>query len=398
MDKFEKVFEKAYSAFVPSEREQIKRDKTAKEIINLLNEKMHTRGLNVEFRFGGSYAKGTWIKGESDIDIFAVFDSEEDMKRLSDLVPDGFIPTFGTRKYFKGQFNGIKIEVVPVLRFSDANEVKNSIDLSVLHANYINSFLSSQQKKDVIILKAFCKANGCYGSETYMHGFSGYSLEVLIKEFGSIMSLIKAVNLWKLPVVIGKATGSNISPICLLDPTNKKRNICASVNEENLSKFVLSIKHFYISPSFDFFIKESLKERIPKEVKARGTKLFAFTTKIIEPRDMFLSKYVKNLDKLIKELRSNDVEIYSYDINYTEKDAVLFIQVKNWPKTKTKAVCGPDVFSSVDILENFISAHNKVFTAGKFVCYDKKYNIKDFNKFILLKIKEYMSPKSILND
>ena len=395
MDKFKKVFDRAYSIFVSSQREKSRLDKIAEELMGLLNKNASNKKVNVEFRFSGSYAKGTWIKNESDIDVFAIFNSEGEMKNLSFLVPKNFIPAFGTRKYFKGLFNGIKVEIVPVLRFSDINLVENSIDLSTLHSNYINSSLSNSQKKDVIILKAFCKANNCYGSETYMHGFSGYSLEVLIKEFGSFAALMEAVNSWKPPILIGKTSNKNIYPIFLSDPTNIKRNICASVNEENLSKFVLAMKRFYLSPSFDFFIKKSIKTNVLKEVKERGTKLFIFNTKIIEPRDVFLSKYVKNLDKLIKELKAEDIEIYSFDVDFNEKSAILFLQVKNVPKAKTKIVYGPDVFSAADIIKNFINVHKKVFIVGKFICYDKKYNVENFNKFILLKIKEYMSPKSI---
>lgn len=395
MDKFKKVFDRAYSIFVSSQREKSRLDKIAEELMGLLNKNASNKKVNVEFRFSGSYAKGTWIKNESDIDIFAIFNSEGEMKNLSSLVPKNFIPAFGTRKYFKGLFNGIKVEIVPVLRFSDINLVENSIDLSTLHSNYINSSLSNSQKKDVIILKAFCKANNCYGSETYMHGFSGYSLEVLIKEFGSFTALMEAVNSWKPPIIIGKTSNKNVYPIFLSDPTNIKRNICASVNEENLSKFVLAMKRFYLSPSFDFFIKKSIKTNVLKEVKERGTKLFIFNTKIIEPRDVFLSKYVKNLDKLIKELKAEDIEIYSFDVDFNEKSAILFLQVKNVPKAKTKIVYGPDVFSAADIIKNFINVHKKVFIVGKFICYDKKYNVENFNKFILLKIKEYMSPKSI---
>ncbi|MCL4372981.1 nucleotidyltransferase domain-containing protein [Candidatus Parvarchaeota archaeon] len=395
MDKFKKVLDKAYSVFVPSEKEKAKLDKTAEELITLLNKNARNTGVGVEFKFSGSYAKGTWIKNESDIDLFAIFNSEEEMKSLSSLVPKNFIPTFGTRKYFRGLFNGIEVEVVPVLRFSDINSVENSIDLSVLHADYINSSLSSSQKKDVIILKAFCKANNCYGSETYMHGFSGYSLEVMTKEFGSFTALVEAVNSWKPPIIIGKALNKNSSHIFLSDPTNTKRNICASVSEENLSRFVFSMKRFYLFPSFDFFIKQSIKKRVLKEVKARGTKLFVFTTKIIQPKDVFLSRYIKNLDRLVKELKAEDIEIYSFDVDFNEKSASLFLQVKNVPKTKTKKVYGPEVFSKVEIVKNFINVHKNVFIAGKFICYDKIYNVKDFNKFILLKIKEYMSPKSI---
>ena len=41
----------------------------------------------------------------------------------------------------------------------------------------------------------------------------------------------------------------------------------------------------------------------------------------------------------------------------------------------------------IPIIKNFINVHKKVFIVGKFICYDKKYNVENFNKFILLKIK-----------
>ena len=148
----------------------------------------------------------------------AVFESENDIKTLSYLVPKNFTAVFGTRKYFRGRVSGITVEVVPVLRFSDIKKVNNSVDLSVLHANYINSVLSDPQKNDVILLKALCKANTCYGSETYMHGFSGYSLEVLISEFRDLLSLIEAVKSWKEPVNLGKSKDTKNYPIFLPDP------------------------------------------------------------------------------------------------------------------------------------------------------------------------------------
>ncbi len=396
MDKIKKALGEAYKRFVPSDKDRAKLNRIADKFISVLNDNARKNQSTVEFKFSGSYAKGTWIKNESDIDILAVFESENDIKTLSYLVPKNFTAVFGTRKYFRGRVSGITVEVVPVLRFSDIKKVNNSVDLSVLHANYINSVLSDPQKNDVILLKALCKANNCYGSETYMHGFSGYSLEVLISEFRDLLSLIEAVKSWKEPVNLGKSKDTKNYPIFLPDPTNYSRNICASVGGENLSRFIFALKSFLIFPSINSFIKKSIKDRISAEVKARGTKLFSFTTKIIEPKDIFLSKYVKNAGKLIDELGRNDVEIYSVDFDYGEKSASIFLQIKNTPKTRTKLVYGPLVSSDIEIIRSFIHAHKNVFLSGVHLSYDKNYNVKNFNKFILVKIKEYMSPKSVL--
>ena len=98
MDKFKKVFERAYSSFVPSEKEKTKLDKSAAELMNILNKNAISSGVNVEFRFSGSYAKGTWIKNESDIDIFAIFNSEEEMKTLSFFSSKEFYPYLWYKK------------------------------------------------------------------------------------------------------------------------------------------------------------------------------------------------------------------------------------------------------------------------------------------------------------
>jgi hypothetical protein len=62
MDKFKKVFDRAYSIFVSSQREKSRLDKIAEELMGLLNKNASNKKVNVEFRFSGSYAKGTWIK------------------------------------------------------------------------------------------------------------------------------------------------------------------------------------------------------------------------------------------------------------------------------------------------------------------------------------------------
>ena len=398
MQNLNKTLEKAYKLFVPSLKDISILDNIAKQFLGILEEKALNKKIQVDFKFSGSYAKGTWLKGESDLDILAVFQKEADIKYLEDIIPENFIETFGTRKYFRGFFKGIEIELVPVVKFSNIKAVINSIDLSILHADYINSRLSEKQKKDVILLKALCKANNCYGSETYIHGFSGYALEVMISKFGDIKNLIEEAQNWYVGVSFGDKNTKEEYAIYLPDPTNIARNICASVNTENLGKFILALKLLKIEPSINLFKKIKVTDLIKEQKKFRGTKLFKFVTKIKEPRDVFLSKYVKNCRKLIEELKKNDVSIYSIDFDYSRREAKMFLQISNFPRTKTRIFYGPSVFSSIEIIKAFIKSHKDIFIDKNKLAYDKRYNIKDFNKFILLKIKEYMSQNAILKD
>ena len=402
------VIQKAYKVFVPRGADIAIFSKTAEDTKRLLEEKAKKAGIDVEIRFGGSYSKNTWVKGESDIDIFAIFGSEKDTKLLKNMMIPGFIEARGSREYFKGRINGITVEVVPLVRFDSVKNVKNSIDLSVLHEKYVREKLNENLRKDIIILKRFCKSNGCYGSETYKHGFSGYALELLVIEYGGILPLLKAVDYWQDGMVIDieghyknadnalESMPKQEAPMLLIDPTNPKRNICGSLNSENLSKFVFACKRFVISPSFSMFQEHDIGKEIRRLSKFRGSKLFTYDTKIIEPRDTFLSKYNKALDRLINELKSNDIEIYNYDVDYREDVARLFLEIKSVPSTSTRQVPGPKVWIKSKNMKEFLKAHDRVYLKGDCLYYDKKYGTKNFNIAIKTSIIKYMSYKAVL--
>ena len=46
---------------------------------------------------------------------------------------------------------------------------------------------------EIRLAKAFCHANGCYGAESYIKGFSGYALELLVYHYGSFQKFVKAI-------------------------------------------------------------------------------------------------------------------------------------------------------------------------------------------------------------
>jgi tRNA nucleotidyltransferase (CCA-adding enzyme) len=409
-DKINRVIKTVYKSFVPNEKDHKRVAKTAEGIKTFILRKAKESNIQVSVDFAGSYAKNTWIKNESDVDIFVSFNSEKATLALSKLVPKGFSPERGTRTYFRGKVGGIEIEIVPLVKLKDLRNTENSIDLSILHADYIKTKLNKNLRTDVIMLKQFCKVNGCYGSETYRHGFSGYSLELLIIKYGGLRSLFNSVTTWMPGVYIDienaykdeaaalEVFGAHESPILLVDPTNPKRNVCGSLNVQNFSGFVFSVKKFLISPSREFFIKKDEETALINLSKSRGTRLFRYKTEIAGPKDRFLSKYNKNLLKLLRTLDETGISIYDYKPLYRENSVQLFLQIENVPKTKTRKVFGPNVWLDFKHFKAFLKAHKDAYVVGEFVVYDKEYKVGNFNGFIRDKFKEFISTKAIIKN
>lgn len=402
MEKRESVFNLARKRFVPSFMERLKMERAEREIMKMLRANMDRRNVKVELKTAGSYAKGTWIKAESDIDIFVMFETEEDTKLLDRIVPKSFKAERGTRRYFRGRISGIEVEVIPLVRFEKLEDVKNTIDLSVLHIDYINSHCSETQKKDIVILKRFCQANDCYGSETHKHGFSGYVLELLIARYRSIEGLFDAVLGWKDNEFIDlerlyksrteaiNSIGAKDNHLVIIDPTNRKRNVCGSLSLENLSKFILAVKLFTFRPSMRFFEMKNQEAESKRLSKSRGTKLFKAKFGIKGPRDMFLSKLSSRLEKLVGELQKEDIQVYSHKIIEKEREADVLIEIGNIPTVKARKVRGPNIWLDYGDLSNFFKRRSHVYAAEGRILYDQYYSFKDANKFIYGKIKSIL--------
>jgi len=77
-----KVLDQAKKISIPTEKEQEKIKKISESALQLVKEQAakHPEVIGVEL--GGSYAKGTWLSGEVDLDIFVKLKKDTDEKRL----------------------------------------------------------------------------------------------------------------------------------------------------------------------------------------------------------------------------------------------------------------------------------------------------------------------------
>lgn len=265
-----------------SELKKIKRD--AGTVVNAIKREIKRRKINAQVFIGGSFAKGTMVKSEEgyDVDVFVRFN--EKYKDISEMLEKivgklqgcKIEKVHGSRDYFRvyGKENLI-IEIIPVIRIRKPSEAKNVTDLSYFHVNYVRKKINDKLAKEIIITKAFCKAQGVYGAESYIQGLSGYAIECLMIYYKTFEKMAKEIVNSKNQIIIDPekafGRGKNIllelnesktkNRIVLVDPTWKERNVLAALSDESFGKLKGALARYLKRPSKkQFEIKEFNRE------------------------------------------------------------------------------------------------------------------------------------------
>lgn len=396
----EEVLRHVEKRLVPSKEEEERMRKAAEFVVSYIKLMASNKQVNVKVESGGSYAKHTWIRGRSDIDVFVVFEDEQSTRRLRELVPHGFNSEHGTREYFVGKAGGMNVQVVPVVSFSRVEDVKNSIDFSIMHKDYILQHTDERQRRDIILLKQFCIANRCYGSEAYIHGFSGYVLELLVVHYGSFLSLFKEAADWEPGVFIDhehmysskeeaiKEIGAVDNPLIVVDPTNRHRNVCGSLNLDNFARFVFAVRKFLKEPDPSFFKVRDAEKEFVKRSKARGSKLYRIVKKIKDPREKFLSQYRSEVEKTLEEMRKGNVNVLNYDFVIDDETVKVLVEIAPIPETTIIRVLGPSLWINEDSFFGFMKAHKDAYQYHDRLAYDRTIKRNEMLKFISKELKK----------
>lgn len=349
----------------PSKAEEVRMRKVCEEVLKRIS------SLGYEAMLGGSVAKGTWLKGEHDVDIFIFFDEEIDLKPLQKAFKAKVVRA--SRDYLHFTYKGYEFDVVPAKRVKPS-EATNSIDISPYHVEYVKRKLRNPD--DVRLLKAFMKAAHVYGAESHIQGFSGYTCELLIIKYGSFDKLISAVERWKPKVLIDiegfykdlneaiKALGEakTNAPLIVIDPVLKTRNVAAALSYENYARFQLRARLYLRKPSLAFFkLKEVWLKDLKAAAKKRGHKLIYA---IRHYKDKFeLAQFKRKLRGLKARIERNFV-VYDYGLLTRRDKCLLYVElaIPKLPKIIKKE--GPPVWVSSEHFDKFVNKWKKVFVEG----------------------------------
>jgi len=369
-----------------------------KEFIPELERGIKSLRIDASVFVGGSYAKGTMIKkGRYDVDVFIRFNGKYRGKDISKLAKEALSKTkrkfsvvHGSRDYFHMDVeDNFYIEIIPVINTKNAKEAENITDLSYFHVGYIRKKIKNKKILDEIkIAKAFLHACRCYGAESYIRGFSGYAVELLICHYKTFMNFAKSlakisektiIDIEKLyknkTEIMMNMNGAKIeSPIIVIDPTYKERNALAALSEETFEKAREACKEFLKKPSRENFeMKKIDLEKIKKSAEKRGTGFCVVEIKTDKQEgDIAGSKLVKFYNHLAEELEKY-YRISSKGFEYNGKqEAEIFFA----GKTKGEyIITGPNAKDQKN-RDAFESRHESVFVKGnriyaREICDDK---------------------------
>ena len=256
---------------VPKKTVEKSKNSIAKIAYDLVENEIKKYSEVLGLEFGGSFAKGTWLSKDADVDIFVKFKkstSEEKFEKISKQI--GFdslkkyspYVRYSEHPYVEAKIKDTKINVVP---FYDVKlgEWKSAADRSPFHTKFMKKSLTPKMRNEVRILKTFLKANRIYGAEIAKQGFSGYVSEVLILNFKSFENTIKSISEIKENQIIGKTTKKFDTSIVIIDPIDSNRNLAAAISDENIAKFVLVSRALKEKPKLSLF--KNNKSRISKK-------------------------------------------------------------------------------------------------------------------------------------
>ena len=412
---------KKINSIISSMTKKLKPDNSIlKEVDNSvlsINKMLSQSRIGAECVKGGSIAKNTFLKNDHDIDLFVRFALKYKGKNISDILEPILSKAFpkitiskihGSRDYFQFSKNSLEYEIIPVLKIHASNyaDAENVTDLSPEHVAWVESYTSKNPSlnDEIRVTKQFMKANNVYGAESYINGFSGHIVDILIIHYGSFLSLIKKFASLekpssKNPIIIDheqnmknplkELNQSKISPLIIIDPIQKDRNAAAALNAEKLSLFIDTCKNFLETPTEDLFkinkfdLENHIKVIINNLKKGNEkSSIRKFQIILIElyphesSKDIMGTKIYKTYEDIKKQLILNGFTVMGdiWHFDATSKSGIICFIFEDKKLSITIEQSGPPL-NIIDDVNNFREKHEKTYIRGNriFSVVERKY-------------------------
>jgi len=374
----------------PTLKEKKELHKITREIIKSI------RIPRTKCMLGGSAAKGTWLRNNHDIDIYVKFDKKSysgmDISAiLGKKLKDAKV-LHGSRDYFQLQKNSYTIELIPIINIKHVEDAENITDISPFHKTWV--LRHKKYRNDILLAKAFAKANGFYGAESFIKGFSGYAMEVLAIHYKGFKNLLKNVAAWKSQAMLDteKHHAGKIdinpakmrSPLILIDPVQHSRNVTAVVSQEKYKKFIQAARMYLKKPRKEMFIKKEFS--IEEIQKRKEEKIILELVPLEGKRDVVGAKLLKCFEYIREQLKEHDFELKDANWHWKEgENAFLYYILKNQELSPTVKHYGPPI-SDKERLKHFKETWRKYILK------------KERGKVYVLLPRKYSQPEELIVD
>ena len=348
----------------PNEASERREWKFANEIISKL--KKQFKGGKVVL--AGSFAKGTFLEGDKDIDVFVLFGhgvAKEAMLPIIKAAAENAFPVadmkiaYAQHPYLRLFIEGRRVDIVPAYEVGHGRhfELKTPVDRSQLHTTYILSKMKKAQKDEVRLLKKFLKSNLLYGAEIRVQGFSGYLCELLILKYHTFAGAMKAIALWKgrtfVDIEHGILPQAGLakfeSQLVVLDPVDQERNVAAVVSAHSYFSLVILARKFLESGNRKKFFQIRHFSEIALKKFAFGRALYCVSFRCDEVVDDVLWGQVRRFSSSIREtFKKEGFEIVGWEMGKSGAEIQVVLELLNSGACENKLVLGPPIDFSSD--------------------------------------------------
>jgi tRNA nucleotidyltransferase (CCA-adding enzyme) len=301
----------------------------------------------------GSCARGTWLSGDYDLDIFLAVPPNREL--TSALLPARMVAKvyeerYASHPYIHAMIDGFEVDLVPCFDLQDAKNIESAVDRSPFHNRYVAGRIAGHED-DVLLLKQFMKGVGVYGSEQRLGGFSGYLSELLVLQYGSFKGVLEAASCFHPGQVIDLENHSSLShsdPLVVVDPVDPKRNVAAALTIDRLFQFSAASRCFLAAPDIDFFFPPESKPLETSELlrlmKERGTMFILVEFMAPDVVEDVLFPQLKKADASITALLSRhgfSVMRSDFEVSVDKKIAWLLFELDVFRLPSVEKRVGP---------------------------------------------------------
>ena len=343
----------------PSPRRRKQVQMAVGEVQGLLEKAASKSSPRPRIEVGGSYAHDTWLQDQTDVDYFLIYPKSVERSRLGELgmeLAEAALARFSPRKryaehpYIEADYGPITVNAVPCYDVA-AGEWISAADRSPFHTKYMAAHLTEQLRSQVRVLKLFLKAQGLYGAEIRVRGFSGYACEVLTLKYGSFIGVLRGASEWKpgspLSVEGGEEVAKSLfknQPFILLDPVDTSRNLGLAVSPSKLGELIYVSRAFLGKPNPRYFGSPRMMAPAAMPPYAIDhTLLLAFR---YDPKseDILWGELRKSAGGIASHLEKEGVEVLRHTVAAEEGTAAMAFLTSAYALPKARMRDGPELF------------------------------------------------------
>src|SRR5437660_3841661 len=336
-------------------------------------------GIQAKVSPQGSFARGTWISQEADLDIFARFpptmEREEWVEKVFPTLRKYFsryrvIERYAEHPFLEFRVSGVRVNIVPSYDVKKG-EWKSATDRTPYHTEFMQTHLTPKSRLEARLLKKFAKGIETYGAEIEVGGFSGMLIDTLALYYQSFMETIKRASSWHRGtlvetgkpegIVSPKARDSNVD-LVVIDPVDPNRNLAAAVRPDKLWSFVAAGRQFLRIPGLWYFFPPKFKPRTRRQFAKRiddmGRELLVITFRhsVLVP-DVLWGQLMKLERSLLDTMAREDFNPSRSAIWSDEKqESAILVEVDRTTLPAVRLQKGPPVAKAEDSL-SFIEKH-----------------------------------------